>query len=124
MPKATKETLYQEAVSNVAMQSPQHLKEWLRASGRHYVVIKSEDLVDALPWPGGIEAFIQILEAYRQHRILIPAEVGPCPKLRVHQSGITCDLCRGKGEVMLRGKSDVLEAEERREAIQTLEAMG
>lgn len=69
-----------EALAAVSMGNPEHLKQWLAASDRQYVVLKSADLVDALPWPAGVEAFQQVLMAYRDHRRAIRAE-GPSAQL-------------------------------------------
>ncbi len=52
----------------VAMKDPGHLKQWLEASGRRYMVFPAMELVDALPWPGGHEALLQIIAAFRDHR--------------------------------------------------------
>jgi hypothetical protein len=59
--------LSQEQI-NTAMKSPQHLREWLDASGRKWIVFNGVDLIDALPWPGGVETFMQVVMAYRDHR--------------------------------------------------------
>jgi len=56
---------------NTAMKSPEHLKLWLEKSGRRWLVLNGLDLVDALPWPSGVEAFVQIVMAYRDHRATI-----------------------------------------------------
>lgn len=61
-----------EARQRVAMESPAHLKAWLEASGRRYLVMDALELVDSLPWPGGVEALMQIIACYRDHRATIP----------------------------------------------------
>ena len=106
-------TPYHQAI---AIKDPIHLKQWLLATGRHWIVLKSADLVDGLPWPDGVDVLMQIVEAYRQHRCAIPVEWAPCPKTRLHQSGRTCDLCRNQGQVITRSKSDLLELDEMKEA--------
>ena len=67
-----------EQQRRTAMTSPQHLKLWLEKSGRKYLTLNAQHLVDAL-WasskddPGGIEAFMQLLEQYVQHRRTLPS---------------------------------------------------
>ena len=61
------------AQQNVAMKSPEHMLEWLEKSGRKWLVLRSDHLVKALPWPDGVEFLIQILHAYRHHRLTIPS---------------------------------------------------
>jgi len=62
-----------EAQIRIAMKDPEHLKRWLEESGRRWVVFAAKDLVDALPWPEGINAFVQIVQAYRDHRAAQPS---------------------------------------------------
>lgn len=109
--------------SSVAMQSPAHLKQWLRETGRSFVIFKSEDLIDALPWPEGVETVIALVEGYRQHRLTIPVETAPCPKAAGHRQGAVCDVCRNTGEVIVRGKTDRLEPDEVEEAITFLQTL-
>jgi len=52
----------------VAIKSSAHLKQWLQASGRRWLVFNGEHLVDALPWPDGVQALIQMVACYRDHR--------------------------------------------------------
>lgn len=115
------QTLQQELESSTAIQSPAHLKRWLEQSGRRFLIMRTDDLVDALPWPHGVDALIQIVEAYRQHRLTQPVEHGPCPHLARHEAvkqeykGV-CPLCRNKNEVVTRSKDDRLELDEIRDA--------
>jgi SAM-dependent MidA family methyltransferase len=60
-------TLSQEQL-NTAMRSPTHLKQWLEATHRRWLVFNAMELMDALPWPSGVEAFMQVVMAYRDHR--------------------------------------------------------
>jgi hypothetical protein len=53
---------------NTAMKSPAHLKQWLKATHRRWLVFNAIELMDALPWPSGIEAFMQVVMTYRDHR--------------------------------------------------------
>ena len=59
--------LSQEQI-NTAMQSPEHLRQWLDASERRWIVFNGIDLVEALPWPHGVELFMQLVMIYRDHR--------------------------------------------------------
>jgi len=51
-----------------AMKDPGHLKQWLRESGHQWLVLRTDDLVDALPWPGGVETLIDLVNCYTDHR--------------------------------------------------------
>ena len=110
--KLSQPTSYHEAV---AMKSPEHLKQWLEVTGRQWLVLKTVDIVDSLPWPEGVTSLMQVLEAYRQHRITIPVDFAPCPRLAQHGTG-TCTLCSNKKTVIVRSKSDKLEFDELKEA--------
>lgn len=55
----------------IAVKDRAHLKEWLHASGRQWLVLNGDHLVDALPWPDGVETFMQIVACYRDHRATI-----------------------------------------------------
>lgn len=74
-----------DAQMRTAMKDPNHLKRFLHASGREYLVLRTDHLVDALWAPGmppdGIEALQQIIAAYRDHRRAIPSGwVAPAPQ--------------------------------------------
>lgn len=58
---------------NVAMKDADHLKRWLAATGRRWLVLSSDDLVDAL-WdvPDAVNTLIGLLAMYRDHRRGIP----------------------------------------------------
>ena len=60
---------------NVAIQSPAHLKRWLGSTGRRWLVFNALDLVDALPWPAGLDSLMQLIACYRDHRRQIPSGV-------------------------------------------------
>lgn len=57
-----------ERQMRVAMKSKTHMREWLEKSGRSWFVFNGAHLVEALPWPDGVEAFIQFVACYRDHR--------------------------------------------------------
>lgn len=59
-------------VENVAITSPAHLKQWLEASGRKYIVLDAAHLVDSLAWPEGINELMAMIEAYKVHRLAVP----------------------------------------------------
>lgn len=61
-----------EAADRVSMQDPEHLKRWLAASGRTWLVFNALDLVDSLPWPDGVDLFKEIVACYKNHRATIP----------------------------------------------------
>jgi len=53
-----------------AESDPEHLKRWLSESGRKFIVLKADDLVDSLqPWPEAADIFIGMVEGYRKHRM-------------------------------------------------------
>lgn len=56
---------------NTAIRSPEHLKEWVVESGRKWIVLNGEEMVEALPFPHGHDALMQVIMAYRDHRALI-----------------------------------------------------
>ena len=53
---------------DTAMKSPEHLRGWLEASGRRWLVFDGIELIKALPWPAGVDALMQIIAAYRDER--------------------------------------------------------
>ncbi len=57
-----------EELARVSIASPGHLRRWLRDTGRHWLVFSTAELVDALPWPRGVETLMLIIDGYRQHR--------------------------------------------------------
>ena len=59
--------LSQEQI-NTAMKDPNHLKKWLEESGRKWLTFNTKDLVNAMPWPEGAQAFAQIISMYRDQR--------------------------------------------------------
>lgn len=58
---------------NVAIKDPEHLKRWLQESGRTWLIFNTNDLVDALPFPDGLDTLIQIIACYRDHRSIMPS---------------------------------------------------
>lgn len=66
-------TLLSQEQINTAIQSPEKLREWLLKSGRQWMVFNGKELVDALPFPDGHEALMQIIMVYRDHRSTIPS---------------------------------------------------
>lgn len=50
------------------LDNPQHLKNWLKASGREYIVFNAIDLVNALTWPDEIHLLQQIIAKYGHYR--------------------------------------------------------
>ena len=56
----------------LAMQSPAHLKQWAKASGRTWIVINADELIDALPWPGGVQEFMDLITLLAKQRATKP----------------------------------------------------
>ena len=57
----------------VSIKDPEHLKRWLDESGRRWLVFDAIDMVDALPFPDGLNSLIQIIACYRDHRSIKPS---------------------------------------------------
>lgn len=57
-----------KALLRVAIKDAGHLKSWLEKSGRKWLVFNSVDLVDALPFPDGVDTLIQLIACYRDYR--------------------------------------------------------
>lgn len=119
-------TLLQEIAASTAMKSPEHLKQWLRATGRQFIVLRADDLVDALPWPHGVDSLMLLIEAYRQERLTRIVEWAPCPRAAAHMGfgahGI-CPMCKNQGQVPARTKDDRLESDEIDAAIAFLQGL-
>ena len=58
---------------NVSVKSPDHLKRWLAATDRRWLVFDALALVDSLPWPAGLDMLIQVIACYRDHRRTLPS---------------------------------------------------
>ncbi len=98
------------------MQSPEHLKRWLSASGRRFVTFKSDDLVDSLLFPEGHHYFQQLCILYGQYRNkktagehkddLSAAEIGDLVKFAAEQliERLVIDRTRGKSPVKVDKK--------------------
>lgn len=58
---------------NIAIKDPDHLKRWLEATGRRWLVFDTLELVDSLPYPEGLDYLMQIIACYRDYRRAIPS---------------------------------------------------
>jgi hypothetical protein len=94
----------------IAIQDPEHLKRWLEESGRSWLVFNSLDLVDALPFPDGVDAFMQLIACYRDYRSAIPSG----------RTETIMDPTLGKEVTTSIMKTDNLEVEELDRAIRFL----
>lgn len=95
---------------NVSIKNKDHLKKWLEASGRRWLVFEALDLVDALPWTEGVDDLMRVVACYRNHRSQIPTgrvEVQKDPTL-------------GKQVEVPTMKTDLLEIEELDRCIRNL----
>ncbi len=61
-----------EALLRVSLKDPDHLKRWLVESGRAWLVFNAAELVDSLPFPSGVDIFMQVIACYRDHRVVQP----------------------------------------------------
>lgn len=110
---AEAENLSEEA-ARTAMKNPAHLKRWLLASGRRWLVFDARDLVEALPWPEGAQALAEIVSAYRNYRRSIATGRSETQKQTDHVTGQEVEV-----EVPIF-KDETLEIEELDRAIRYL----
>lgn len=61
-----------ERMGRVAIADPEHLKRWLRDTDRRWLIFDALELVDSLPFPGGVDSLIQVIACYRDHRRAVP----------------------------------------------------
>lgn len=86
------------------MKSPDHLKRWLAASGRQWLIFNALDLVDALEWPAGVDRLQQLVASYGEHRSTIATgrtERNPDPT-----TGQEVEVPVYKGELLEREELD------------------
>lgn len=57
----------------VSLKDKKHLLQWLEATGRRWLIFNSRDLVQALPFPDGIDDLMRIVACYREHRRNLPS---------------------------------------------------
>lgn len=70
MPEGTDKSAIElsEQQLRTAMGSQAHLTQWVEESGRTWIIFNGKHLVSALPWPAGVEALMQVIACYRDHR--------------------------------------------------------
>jgi len=90
------------ARERVSISDPDHLKRWLEESNRKWLVLDSSELVDALPWPEGVAALMQILMARAHHRAAMSTG-----RTKLEKSPIT-----GQTEAVPVSRTEELEIEE------------
>jgi hypothetical protein len=65
----------QEIYERVAIQSTEHLKRWLAATGRNFITFSSKDLVDSLEqFDEGLLLLQNLVNCYRSHRNCQPGD--------------------------------------------------
>ena len=99
-----------ERLERISIKDAEHLKKWLASSGRRWIILDSQDLVDSLPYPAGIEMFMEAIEHYRRFRST--KESGRVEKQLDPTLGIEIDIPIKK--------TDTLEVEEMDRAIRFL----
>jgi hypothetical protein len=87
-----------------AMKSPEHMKQWLDASGRRWLVFNAIELVDALPWPDGHDILGQVVACYRDHRRVI--ETGRTERLKNPDTGEQAEVPVYKTEFLEKEELD------------------
>lgn len=85
-----------DCVQRVSMSDPQHLKSWLRETGRRWLIFDALELVDSLPFPGGVDSLIQLIACYRDHRRAIVT--GRIESLLDPTLGVPVEVPVAKGE--------------------------
>lgn len=88
------EEKYLERAAAVAMSSPEHMKEWLEKSGRRWMVFNGMELIDALPWPEGVQEVMDVISLYRNHRRTIPSGRTETIIEPVTRKEVTLPLCK------------------------------
>jgi len=86
-----------EAIAT-AMKSPDHLKAWLDASGRRWLVFNGIDLIDSLTYPEGHDMLMLIVAAYRDYRRTIPT--GEVEKMVHPDTNVEVEVPLTKGETL------------------------
>ena len=71
-PSPTLTPVQERSALKTALANPESLCTWLAESGRRWLVFDSVDLVKSLPWPDGVQALMEIIACYRDHRRAIP----------------------------------------------------
>ena len=92
------QVILSEAAIATAMKSPDHLKAWLDASGRRWLVFNGIDLIDSLTFPEGHNMFALIVAAYRDHRRTIPT--GATEKMMNPDTKVEVEVPLTKGETL------------------------
>jgi len=87
-----------EAVARVSMKDKDHLKRWLQATNRDWLVFNAIDLVDALRWPEGVDVLMQVIACYRDHRMA--QETGRTEVVMDPGSGHYAEVPVFKGEAL------------------------
>ena len=87
-----------QAQHSVAIASREQLLNFLDASSRDWLILNTRQLVEATPFPHGVEVVQQILSWYRDHRAMI----GTGRKVRGKHpiTGEVLDLEEGHGEAL------------------------
>jgi len=71
------ETLTMEEMSqrilNISLRDKNHLKDWLEQTNRKWLIFNARDLIDALPFPEGIDDLMRVIACYRERRRQIPS---------------------------------------------------
>jgi len=62
------DTDIKQALENISIKSPEHLKKWLIASGRRWLVFDGVDLINSLDYPAGVLSLMQIINSYQAYR--------------------------------------------------------
>jgi hypothetical protein len=98
MPDKFNPEVIRERRVQLAMSSPDHLKLWLRESGRTWIVLNGPELVDALPWPGGVQELMDLVFLVAQHRSKKPS--GRMSTLQDPVTGEDVEVPINKGETL------------------------
>lgn len=96
--------------NNISIKDKGHLKQWLEATGRRWLVFDAINLVDALPWTEGVDDLMRVVACYRDYRSKIPTG----------RTEVQIDPLLGKQVDVPIMKTDLLEIEELDRCIRNL----
>lgn len=93
-----------ERINRISIQDKEHLLRWLEESGRRWLIFNGRDLVNALPFPEGVEDFMRVIACYRQYRRAVPS--GEVERQRDPMLGKLIEVAKMKDETLETAELD------------------
>ena len=87
-----------ERLLRVSLADADQLKAWLEKSGRKWLIFDAIALVDALPFPDGVDTLIQVIACYRDYRSTQPS--GRTERIKDPTFGKVIEAPIYKGEML------------------------